>query len=112
MGKTSWTAYANCTGTYNGCPLKSSTTKRDTDTIECAYKSNIYNTCSNRFTVKRTWGLEDAKKMGMVSLVCPCTQNGSILYKAEADRCYYGDGSSASATPGTAASTVNDLGCL
>lgn len=111
MSTTSWTTYANCTGTYNSCPLKITTTTRKTNAIECTYKSNIYNACSSRFTVKKTWGYEDAKSLGMVSMVCPCTKDGSILYKNENDTCYYADGSSVSTTPGTATSTVNDLKC-
>lgn len=109
-----WTTFANCTGTFNSCPLKeNTTTKRNSDSIECTYKSNIYNACSTRFTVKKKWGLEDAKGLGMVNMVCACNSSGVSLTKTENNLCYYGstDTSGIATTPGSTNSKVNGISC-
>ena len=110
----SWPTYATCKGTYNDCSVKEQTvTKRNTDSIECTYKSNIYNVCSKRFTVKKMWGLEEAKSRGMVNMVCKCTNNGSNMTSMSSDyKCTYADASTTDATPGATTSKVNGLDCV
>jgi hypothetical protein len=110
----SWPQYASCTGTYNSCPLKNTSTTRNTDSIVCTYKSNIWNVCSNSYTVKKTWGLSDAKSKGMVSMVCKCKNSaGQSLTSITDSKCYYQNTSATEdMTPGATDSTSNSLACM